>query len=180
MIALLRELAIGATFALSLGLALLTIPWAVALSDGSEALAGTRRALAIPYALCAGWLVLALGAGRALVVGLVESFRDAPLAVGGLSARTFALGVAQLAGDALATAFGVALPLLATLWLMSLTLAALRRLLLPLALAPQPAFASLLTTLAGALLLVPLASQAPESVRHAIEVARTLTRSFAR
>jgi len=179
-LALLRELAIGATFALALALALLSIPWAVSLSAGAEMLAPLRRTLETPYALCAGWLVLSLGAARAIVTGLAESFRDAPLAGAVLSTRAFALGAAQLVTDAVATAFGFALPLLVALWLMSFTLAALRRALLPSALAQQPAVAGLLATLAAALLLVPIASRAPEAVRHAIEVARLLTRGFAR
>lgn len=179
-LASLRELAIGATFALALALALLAAPWAVHMSDASEGLGELRRTLAVPYALCAAWLVLALGAARAIVIGLAESFRDAPLAAGPVSSRDFALGVAQLASDALLTALGFALPLLVTVWLLAVASATMRRLFAPSALAPQPALAALVFTVAAALWLVPTASRAPEAVRQAIAAARALTRTFAR
>lgn len=176
--ALLRELAIGATFALALAFALLAAPWALALSDAHAAHAELRAVLARPYALCAAWLVLALEGPLALVTGLAQSFRDAPLAVPTLSARAFAFGVAQLAGDALVTALGFALPLLVSMWLTTLTLALVHKALAPRGLAAT-GFSGLLLTLLASLLLVPIAGRAPEGVRQAIEAARALTRAFA-
>jgi flagellar biosynthesis protein FliR len=134
----------------------------------------------VPYALCAAWLVLSLRAPLAIVVGFAESFRDAPLGSRAFSAREFAFGVAQLFGDALATAIGFALPLLVSVWLVSLCLGLLRRLLAPRALAPQPALTGALLTLAAALVLVPIASRAPEGVRRALTSARALTRALAK
>jgi flagellar biosynthesis protein FliR len=179
-LAVLRELCVGATFALALSFALHAAYWAVHLGEAHELHAELRRTVAVPYALCATWLVLSLRAPLAIVVGLAESFRDAPLAGRVLSSGEFALGVAELLSSALVTAIGFALPLLVSVWLLSLTLAFARRALAPSSLSPQPALTGLLLTLAAALLLVPVAAHAPEGVRQALASARELTRAFAR
>lgn len=175
----LRELCIGATFALALGLALIASGWAVRASQSAD----TRLAiepLSQSYVLCACWLVLSLGAQRAVVIGLAESFRDAPLGGSRLVARTFALGSAQLAADALATALGVALPLLVAVWLIELVLALIARVLAPGSSTLVPVLRPLLVLLAVALALMPIVARAPEAVRSAISAARALTRALAR
>lgn len=171
-LALLRELGIGAAFALAVSLALLVVPWTLAIAHPA-----LPPALAGAYGRYACWLVLALGAPRALLVGLAESYRDAPVAAQALDARTFALGVAQLTTDALLTALGVGLPV----WLAALTfelaLAVAGR---AVALPRQPLalLRPLLLTVLAALLLVPVASRAPELLRAALAAARTLTRAL--
>jgi flagellar biosynthesis protein FliR len=177
---LVRELAIGGSFALALGLALLASAWAVQLSHPRDTTSAIVRPLATVYALSAIWLVLALGGLRAFTIGLAESFRDAPLAGGSLDLRAFALGVVQLASDALAAAFGFALPLVASSWLLEASLALLSRVLPANAVAAAAPVRSLLLVLAGALLLLPIAAHAPELVRGGIGAARVLTRAFAR
>jgi len=181
----LRELSIGATFALSLSFALLASSWAVRLSHPRDARFAELAAepLSRAYVLCALWLVLSLGGLRAIVLGLAESFRDAPLAGGPLDARALGLGTAQLLADALVTALGFALPLLVSVWLLELTAALLERVGWSGQLGGHrgaPLSRPLLTWFAVALLLVPIASHAPESVRLAITAARALTRALAR
>jgi flagellar biosynthesis protein FliR len=125
--------------------------------------------------------VLSLGGLRALVIGLAESFGDAGLAGRTLDARAFALGAVQLTADAFATAFGVALPLIVSAWLLDLSVALIARVLaLGSPASAVSALRPLLLLLAAALLLVPIASRAPELVRAAILAARALTRAFAR
>lgn len=172
-LALLRELGIGGAFALSVSLALSAVPWALAL--GHPAL---PAGLVGAYGRYACWLVLALGAPRALLVGLAESHRDAPIAAVPLDGRAFALGIAQLATDALATALAVGLPV----WLAALTfelavVLGARALALP----RQPVAMArpLLLTVLAALLLVPVTSQAPGLLRDALASARALTRALA-
>jgi len=175
----LRELCIGAAFALALGLALVASGWAVRASQAAE----TRLAvgpLSQAYVLCACWLVLSLGALRAVVIGLAESFRDAPLVGSRLVARSFVLGSAQLAGDALATALGIALPLLIGVWAIELVGALVARVLAPGPLARPPVLLPLLALLALALALPAIVARAPEAVRAAIGAARALTRALAR
>ncbi len=180
--AMLRELCIGGAFALALAFALLAASWAVGMSrardgGGAEPRA-VHAALGVAYGLCAAWLVLSLGGARALFLGLAESFGDASLAGRALDARAFALGVARLSADALASAFGLALPLVASLWLLDVSSALIARALALHATPPAP-LRPLLQLGAAALLLVPIASRAPELVRAAIAAARALTRAFA-
>lgn len=179
--ALVRELAIGGCFALALAFALLTTSWAVQLSHASSARDAFVRPLASAYALCACWLVLSLGGLRAFVVGLAESFRDAPLAGPVFDAGAFARGALQLVADAFATAFGCALPLLASVWLIDASLALLSRVLPAgtlVASVPSP-LRSVAVAIAATLLLSPVAAHAPELVRAALEAARALTRAAA-
>jgi flagellar biosynthesis protein FliR len=175
----LRELCIGAAFALALGFALIASGWAVRSSQAADSRLAVEP-LSRAYVLCACWLVLSLGALRAVVIGLAESFRDAPLVGAPLVARTFALGSAQLAADALATAFGVALPLLVGVWLIELALALVARVLAPGSLALPPVLRPLLVLAAVALALPSIVARAPEAVRTAITAARALTRALAR
>ena len=179
LLVVLRELCIGGVFALALSLSLLAIAWSVRMSqahDSRNAVAPLARA----YALCAGYLVLALGGLRALVLGLGESFRDAPAGVPVLNASAFALGAAQLVADALASALGFALPLVLGAWLLEASSALLGRVLLPGASSQASPLRPALFLLLCALLLVPIASRAPETVRGAITSARALTRALAR
>jgi flagellar biosynthesis protein FliR len=179
---LLRELCIGGAFALALSLALIASGWAVRLSQGPESRLAVAQ-LSQSYVLYACWLALSLGAQRAVLIGLAESFRDAPLAGTTLGVRAFALGSAQLVADALVTAIGVALPLLVSVWLIELTCSLIVRVLAPGALATtalQPVLRPLVLLAALALLLGPVAGQAPDAVRAAIVAARTLTRALAR
>lgn len=178
-IAVVRELCIGASFALALTLALEGARWVVHLSDGNEAHADLRRMLARPFVLCAIWLAISLRAPQAVLIGLAESFELAPLGAGVFSASAFALGLAQLTSAAIATAIGFALPLIVSAWLVSLTLALVVRAVGPRGFAPPPLASGLLLTLAAALLLVPIAARAPEGVRLALQGARALTRTFA-
>jgi flagellar biosynthesis protein FliR len=174
-LALIRELCIGGVFAVALALALLAVPWALRLAH-----VDMPPALATLYGLASCWLVLALGGARALLLGIAESYRDAPVAGTAIDGRAFALGIAQLVTDALVTALGVGLPLLTAGVLLEL----LRGLTVRIGgAALQPVWGVgrplLLTTLA-ALLLVPTASQAPVLVRAALEGARALTRTLVR
>lgn len=173
-----RELCIGATFALALTFALEAARWVVHLSDGHEANGDLRRALARPYALCAIWLAISLRAPQAVLIGLAESFEFAPLGAGVFSASGFALGLAQLTSAAIVTAIGFALPLIVSAWLISVTLALVARAVGPRGFAPPPLLSGLLLMLAAALLLVPIAARAPEGVRLALQGARDLTRAF--
>ncbi len=175
---LLRELCIGGLFALAFALALYTVSWALAMS-GALAPGPGRPALGIAYGLCAVWLVLSLGGARALFSGLAESFGDAALGARVLDARAFALGVARLGADALASAFGLALPLLASVWLLDASAALIARALAVRSAPPSP-LRPILVFGAAALLLVPNASRAPELVRAGISTARALTRAVAR
>ena len=175
-----RELCIGGTFALALSLALMSVAWAVQLSDANETYVALRARLAVPYVLCAAWLLFALRAPLALLVGLADSLREAAPSGTAFSAQAFAFGVVDLVTAALLTAIGFALPLVATLWLLSITFAFGRRALAPPGLAAQPSWGALALTLASALLLVPIASRAPEAVRTALASARALTRALAR
>jgi flagellar biosynthesis protein FliR len=181
----LRELAIGAGFALSLSLSLLASSWAVRLSQPRDTRFSQLAVapLSQAYGLCALWLVLSLGGERAIVIGLAESFRDAPLDGAPLDARALAWGSAQLVADALLTAIGFALPLLVSVWLLELTLVLVARV----ASArdgPREHGAAIvrpmLTWAAVALLLVPIVSQAPSALRAAIAAARALTRALIR
>lgn len=177
---LVRELAIGSCFALALALALLASAWAVRLTHTHGSWPALVRPLATAYLLAACWLVLSLGGLRAFVIGLAESFRDAPLAASAFEARAFALGVVQLGSDALASAVGFGLPLIASVWLLDASLALLARMLpgaSPLGASPLRAP---LVVLAAALLLMPISAHAPELVRAAIASARALTRTLAR
>jgi flagellar biosynthesis protein FliR len=176
---LLRELCIGGTFALALGLALLATSWSIRMSQSRDTRAAVDS-LSQSYVLCAIWLVLALGGLRAIVIGLAESFSDAPLAAGLLSGRTFALGTAQLVVDAFATAWGFALPLLVSVWLLELSGALIARLLFAGGSALGPLLSPLLLLIAAVLLLGPIATEGPASVRSAIAAARALTRALAR
>lgn len=177
--ALLRELCIGGVFALALSLSLLTIAWALRMSQAPGS-GGPVDALSRAYAACAAWLVLSLGGLRAIVIGLAESFHDAPLAGVQLELRTFALGIAQLLADAFASALGFAVPLLLSVWLLELGAGSLSRVLMPGSLATVASLRPLIFLLAAAVLLMPIASHAPEGVRAAIASARLLTRAFAR
>ena len=172
-LALIREVCVGASFAVALSLALLVAPWALRLSHPAM-----PPVLASLYGMAACWAVLALGGGRALLMGLADSYRDAPVASTPMSAHAFALGVAQLTTDALITALGVGLPLLAAGWLFelvrALTLRAIGAGVEPAWLVLRP----LLLTMLAALLLVPTVSQAPALVRSALAAARTLTRAL--
>lgn len=176
---LLRELCIGATFAVALSLALIACGWTVRMTQARDTRAPVD-ALGRAYVLCACWLVLSLGGLRAVVIALVESFRDAPLSARSLSASSFALGSAQLLVDAFALAVGFGLPLLLGVWLLELTSGLLARVLLPSAHGTTPLLRPLLALLAYALLLVPIASRGPEAARLAIATARVLTRALVR
>jgi flagellar biosynthesis protein FliR len=176
---LLRELCIGGAFALSLSLALQISGWAVRLSQGPESRV-LVPALSQSYVLYACALVLSLGAHRAVLIGLAESLRDAPIASSALDARAFALGSAQLVADALVTAIGVALPLLVSVWLIELTCSLIARVLLPGATTAQPVLRPLLVLGAVALLLGAVAGRAPDAVRAALTAARALTRALSR
>ena len=174
-LALTRELCVGATFAVALSLALLVAPWAARLSHP-----GMPPVLARLYGMAACWLVLALGGARALLIGLSESYRDVPAASAPASARAFALGVAQLTTDALVTALGVGLPLIAAGFLVELVRALTLR---ATGATAQPAWAvlrPLLLTLLAGLLLVPTVSRTPAIVRTALVAARALTRALVR
>ncbi|MDB4974467.1 MAG: hypothetical protein JWN48_2808 [Myxococcaceae bacterium] len=176
---LLRELCIGATFALALSLALLAIAWAVRMAqvrDGQRPVDAFARA----YALCAAFLVLSLGGLRAIVIGLAESFQDAGLGGPRLALRSFAFGAVQLVMDAFAAALGFGLPLLLSVWLLEASAALLDRVLWPAAASQVSVARPLWFFAAAALLLVPTASHAPEAVRLAIASARALTRALAR
>lgn len=179
-LSLLREFAVGGCFALALALALLSASWVVRLSHPRGAALDPSGPLATAYGLAACQLVLSLGGLRAFVIGIAASFRDAPLALARWDARGFALGVAQLLADALASALGLAGPLLLALWLIELSLALVARAFSELAPAGPSPLRALLGLLAAALLLVPVVSQAPEATRAAIDAARQLTRTFAR
>lgn len=176
---LVRELCVGGAFALALSLALLVSGWAVRLSQGPESRLAVEP-LSQSYVLYACWLVLSLGAHRAVLIGLAESLRDAPIAGTTLGARAFALGSAQLVADALVTAIGVALPLLVSVWLIELTFSLIARVLLPGAMTAQPLLRPLLVLGAVAALLGPVAGRAPEAVRTGIAAARALTRALSR
>jgi len=176
---LVRELAIGATFALSLSLAMLGVTWAVRMARAQGDAHGLVAPLARAYGLCATWLVLSLGGARAVVAGLGESFVDAAPRASVMDVRALALGAAQLATDALATALGVALPLVASVWLLEVALALVARVVGGPRASPAP-LAPLALVGAAALLLVPVASRAPESVRAAIGAARALTQGLSR
>lgn len=179
-LAALRELSIGATFALALALSVQAAAWAVQLSSAADALTELRRRMSVPYALCAGYLVISLRGAEVVIAGLSESLQYAPVGLTTFAGESFALGVAGLAGTALTTAIGFALPLLASVWLALLLIALLGRVLAPRTLAPFPGGSGLVFTLLATLLLVPIASRAPEGVRAALSAAHALTRSFAR
>ncbi|MEY4515376.1 MAG: hypothetical protein RLZZ450_7498 [Pseudomonadota bacterium] len=176
---LLRELCVGGAFALALSLALMASGWAVRLSQGPASRLAVEP-LSQSYVLYACWLVLALGAQRAVLIGLAESFRDAPIASTTLGARAFVLGSAQLVADALVTALGAGLPLLISVWLVELTCSLLARVMVPGAMAVQPVLRPLFALIAVALLLGPVAARASEAVRTAIVAARALTRALTR
>jgi flagellar biosynthesis protein FliR len=179
-LACLRELSIGATFAFALALALHAAAWAVQLSSVADGLSELRRRMSVPYALCAGYLVLSLRGPEVVVAGLAESLRYAPVGVTSFAGESFATGIAGLVGTALATALGFALPLIVSVWLATMLIALLGRALLPPTLAPLPAVGAMLFTLLAALLLVPIVARTPEAVRAALDAAHALTRSFAR
>lgn len=178
--ALLRELGIGSTFALALGLALLGSGWAIGMAGTGPARESVRAPLRTAYLLASGWLVLSLGGLRAVVIGLAASFEDAALAGPRHDAPALLLGLVQIFVDALATAFGFALPWIASAWLLDVTLGLVARALGAQAHAPVSLVRQLGFGLAGALLLVPVATRAPDAVRAAITAARALTRAFAR
>jgi hypothetical protein len=134
--------------------------------------------LARLYGLCAGYLVLSLGGARAVVIGLAESFGDARLGVPRLDGPTFALGSVQLVVDALATALGLALPLLVAAWLVEASFALVGRALASGLPSDAGLLRSVVYVVAAALLLVPTASLAPDAVRGAIGSARALTRAL--
>ena len=174
-LALTRELCVGAIFAVALSLALSAAPWALRLAH-----AEMPPALVTLYGMAGCWLVLALGGARALLVGLAASYEDVPVASVPPSARAFALGVAQLTTDALVTALGVGLPLLMTCWLVELLRALTLR---ATGASAGPAWLALRPLLLGvlaALLLAPTVSQVPALVRSALDAARTLTRLLLR
>jgi flagellar biosynthesis protein FliR len=178
LVALLRELCIGASFALALSLVFSAIGWTVRLGQGHAGVVSEPFARA--YVLCAAWLVLSLGGLRALVIGLAESFVDAAPGQTRLDARAFALGTAQLLVDALATAVGFALPLLISVWLLELAATLVVRVVAPTTLVHAPSLRPLWFFFVAALLLAPIVSSAPEAVRGAIGAARALTRALAR
>jgi flagellar biosynthetic protein FliR len=166
---LLRELCVGAVFALAAWLALASVPWVVRLAQpvGSRA---PVQPLATLYALCAAWMVLSLGGLRALLRALAESFRVLPLG-GALDHEPFVWGVVKLVAAALAGALGIALPyaLAAALLDTGFVLAGRTRELGPVL------FLGL-----AMLLLVPVVMRAPELWRIALEAAQALTRALAR
>jgi flagellar biosynthesis protein FliR len=178
-LALVRELCIGGVFALAMVLAVLTVRWAVSLAWVEDE-ARLRPAVGAWYALCATWSVLALGGHRAVLVGLAESYRDAPIGGRVHDAQTFALGVAQLVADAVATALAFALPLLVACLCLDVVGALAARLLAPRDLPFMVVVRPLAFTLTAALLLVSIAGRAPEAARAGIEAARALTRAAAR
>lgn len=178
-LALVRELCIGGVFALALLLAVLTVRWAVSLAWVEDE-ARVRPAMGAFYALCAAWSVLALGGHRALLLGLAESYRDAPIGGSVHDARGFALGVAQLVADAVATALSFALPLLVALLCLDVVGTLAARLLAPRDLPWTSVVRPLAFTLGAAVLLAPIAGRAPEAARAGIEAARVLTRAAAR
>lgn len=174
----LRELCIGATFAIALSLALSSARWALAL--GLSRVEHVASVLGTVYALAAISLTLSLGGHRAVVIGLAESYHDAKLSVGEVELEGFALGAAQLVTDALATALALALPLLLSAFLIDALLALVSRLLLPRGAALSTLVRPLALTVICAGLLVPIASEAPSALRRAIAEARALTRGRAR
>lgn len=173
---LLRELCVGGVFALSLSLAMATAPWALQLAQPAGSRAPVNE-LARAYALCAAWLVLALGGLRAVVRALVESFRVLPIG-GALDHQAFALGVTKLVAVAMAAAVAVALPFAIAAVLLELSAVLIRRVSVgsegPLLLGP------LLFLGLAALWLVPLVMRAPEWLRFALEAAQALTRTLAK
>lgn len=166
---LLRELCVGSVFALSVWLALASVPWALRLAQPAASRAPVSP-LATLYGLCAAWTVLALGGLRALVRAVGESLRVVPLA-GTLDHHAFAWGVAKLLAAAFAGALGIALPVaVAAATLEAGSLLAVR----------GRELGPVLFLGLALLMLVPVVMRAPELWRTALEAAQALTRTLAR
>ena len=177
------ELAIGAAFALACAAPFIALHWAGQLSHTVMLLRapGAEAApLAMLFRLAGLNLFFLLGGHRALSAALVSSLDDVPLGLARLRTEPLALGVAQLAVDALALSLSLALPLLLTLWLLDVALGLMARAsgARNLSIHASPLrFVLALAVLA--LTFTPMIDAFPLAVREGMATARSLLRAIA-